>query len=147
MFSIKSALGQFIRINYRGNYNLNCYLRISEKWQEIIGESLSNICKPSFYKNNTLTIKVKDSVWANEIMMKQVHIFRNIKELLSIEVLKLHTQIGKIEKTEEDNSKLIIENFILNEKQNKWIENTIKNSDIEDDDSWFTSKISPLMFM
>ena len=33
------------------NINLFAYLKIAQKWNIIIGETLSKICYPSFYKN------------------------------------------------------------------------------------------------
>lgn len=135
MFTVKSILNEFSNRNYRGNYNLICYIKISEQWQQIVGETLSSICYPSFYVNNILTIKVKDSAWANEILMKQIQIFRNIKKYLSIEVTSLRTQIANIEKNDSEYKNIIkkLDTRDMTEKENKWIDDVIENSNIDDD--------------
>jgi hypothetical protein len=134
MFTVKNILNEFSSRNYRGNYNLICYIKISEQWEQIVGETLSSICHPAFYLNNTLTIKVKDSAWANEILMKQIQIFKNIRKHLSIEVTSLRTQIGTIEKNNSEYQNIIkkIESRDMTENENKWIDDVMKVSDIED---------------
>ena len=61
MHTIENILNEYSK----RNVNLFAYLKIAQKWNIIIGETLSKICYPSFYKNGILTLTVADSVWAN----------------------------------------------------------------------------------
>ena len=76
MHTIENILNEYSK----RNINLFAYLKIAQKWNIIIGETLYKICYPSFYKNGVLTLTVADSVWANEISMNRLNIFKNIKK-------------------------------------------------------------------
>ncbi|WP_300717712.1 DUF721 domain-containing protein [uncultured Brachyspira sp.] len=88
MHTIKNTLEEYSSIKSYQNINLANYIKISQKWNDIMGEVLSKICTPSFYRNGILTVTVIDSVWANEIFMNRNNIFKNIKKETSIEVTK-----------------------------------------------------------
>ena len=135
MHTIENILNEYSK----RNINLFAYLKIAQKWNIIIGETLSKICYPSFYKNGILTLTVADSVWANEISMNRLNIFKNIKKETDIIVSELRTRVGEIENEENINSidkniydnQNISKNEISEEHQN-WILEVIKESNIDD---------------
>lgn len=135
MHTIENILNEYSK----RNINLFAYLKIAQKWNIIIGETLSKICYPSFYKNGILTLTVADSVWANEISMNRLNIFKNIKKETDIIVSELRTRVGEIENEENINSidKNIYDNQNISkneisEKHKNWILKVIKESNIED---------------
>lgn len=135
MHTIENILNEYSK----RNINLFAYLKIAQKWNIIIGETLSKICYPSFYKNGILTLTVADSVWANEISMNRLNIFKNIKKETDIIVSELRTRIGEIENEENINSidKNIYDNQNISkneisEKHKNWILEVIKESNIDD---------------
>ncbi|WP_288621721.1 DUF721 domain-containing protein [uncultured Brachyspira sp.] len=135
MHTIENILNEYSK----RNINLFAYLKIVQKWNIIIGETLSKICYPSFYKNGILTLTVADSVWANEISMNRLNIFKNIKKETDIIVSELRTRVGEIENEENINSidKNIYDNQNISkneisEKHKNWILEVIKESNIDD---------------
>ena len=135
MHTIENILNEYSK----RNVNLFAYLKIAQKWNIIIGETLSKICYPSFYKNGILTLTVSDSVWANEISMNRLNIFKNIKKETDIIVSELRTRVGEIENEENNNSidKNIYDNQNISkneisEEHKNWILEVIKESNIED---------------
>ena len=135
MHTIENILNEYSK----RNVNLFAYLKIAQKWNIIIGETLSKICYPSFYKNGILTLTVADSVWANEISMNRLNIFKNIKKETDIIVSELRTRVGEIENEENINSidKNIYDNQNISkneisEKHKNWILKVIKESNIDD---------------
>lgn len=135
MHTIENILNEYSK----RNINLFAYLKIAQKWNIIIGETLSKICYPSFYKNGILTLTVSDSVWANEISMNRLNIFKNIKKETDIIVSELRTRVGEIENEEYINSidKNIYDNQNISkneisEKHKNWILEVIKESNIDD---------------
>ncbi|WP_288680849.1 DUF721 domain-containing protein [uncultured Brachyspira sp.] len=135
MHTIENILNEYSK----RNINLFAYLKIAQKWNIIIGETLSKICYPSFYKNGILTLTVADSVWANEISMNRLNIFKNIKKETDIIVSELRTRVGEIENEENINSidKNIYDNQNISknkisEEHKNWILEVIKESNIED---------------
>ena len=135
MHTIENILNEYSK----RNVNLFAYLKIAQKWNIIIGETLSKICYPSFYKNGILTLTVADSVWANEISMNRLNIFKNIKKETDIIVSELRTRVGEIENEENINSidKNIYDNQNISkneisEKHKNWILEVIKESNIND---------------
>lgn len=135
MHTIENILNEYSK----RNVNLFAYLKIAQKWNIIIGETLSKICYPSFYKNGILTLTVADSVWANEISMNRLNIFKNIKKETDIIVSELRTRVGEIENEENNNSidKNIYDNQNISknkisEEHKNWILEVIKESNIND---------------
>lgn len=135
MHTIENILNEYSK----RNINLFAYLKIAQKWNIIIGDTLSKICYPSFYKNGILTLTVADSVWANEISMNRLNIFKNIKKETDIIVSELRTRVGEIENEENINSidKNIYDNQNISkneisEKHKNWILEVIKESNIDD---------------
>ena len=135
MHTIENILNEYSK----RNINLFAYLKIAQKWNIIIGETLSKICYPSFYKNGILTLTVANSVWANEISMNRLNIFKNIKKETDIIVSELRTRVGEIENEENNNSidKNIYDNQNISkneisEKHKNWILKVIKESNIDD---------------
>ncbi|WP_157149986.1 DUF721 domain-containing protein [Brachyspira sp. SAP_772] len=116
------------------NTNLYSYLKIANKWNIIMGDVLSKICYPSFFRNGILTVNVIDSVWANEIVMNKIKIFNNIKNETNIVVYNLVTRIDDINNNnfENNNKKNYIKKTIT-EEHKKWADKTIKESNIEDE--------------
>ena len=116
------------------NTNLYSYLKIANKWNIIMGDVLSKICYPSFFRNGILTVNVIDSVWANEITMNKIKIFNNIKNETNIVVYNLVTRIEDINNNFENND--VKKNYIkksITEEHKKWADKTIKESNIEDE--------------
>lgn len=116
------------------NTNLYSYLKIANKWNIIMGDVLSKICYPSFFRNGILTVNVIDSVWANEIVMNKIKIFDNIKNETNIVVYNLVTRIDDINNNFESNN--IKKNYVkktITEEHKKWADETIKESNIEDE--------------
>lgn len=116
------------------NTNLYSYLKIANKWNIIMGDVLSKICYPSFFRNGILTVNVIDSVWANEIIMNKIKIFNNIKNETNIVVYNLVTRIDDVNNSFDNNN--IKNNYIkktITEEHRKWADKTIKESNIEDE--------------
>ena len=134
MREIKNILEEYSNMKSYQNINLANYIKISQKWDDIMGEVLSKICYPSFFRNSVLTITIIDSVWANEIFMNRANIFKNIKKETNIEVTELKTRIGEVNnrvqeipKTEKTTKKEI------RKEHKEWIDNVIKESNIQDE--------------
>lgn len=116
------------------NSNLYSYLKIANKWNIIMGDVLSKICYPSFFRNGILSVNVIDSVWANEIMMNKIKIFNNIKNETNIVVYNLVTRIDDINNNNFDNNTK--KNYVkktVTEEHTRWADETIKESNIEDE--------------
>lgn len=115
------------------NSNLYSYLKIANKWNIIMGDVLSKICYPSFFRNGILSVNVIDSVWANEIMMNKIKIFNNIKNETNIVVYNLVTRIDDVNNNFENNAKNNYIKKTITEEHRKWADKTIKESNIEDE--------------
>lgn len=116
------------------NSNLYSYLKIANKWNIIMGDVLSKICYPSFFRNGILSVNVIDSVWANEIIMNKIKIFNNIKNETNIVVYNLVTRIDDINNNNFDNNTK--KNYVkktVTEEHKRWADETIKESNIEDE--------------
>jgi len=62
------------------SYNIDKVVKkeqLFENWQNIIGKDLSEKCKPIKTENTILFLKAKNSVWRNELKLRQ-------KDLLSL---------------------------------------------------------------
>lgn len=130
MFSIQNMLEEYSSKNFRLNHDMFLYLKIYQNWNKIMGDTLSKICAPAFFKNNVLTVTVSDSAWANELMMKRVAIFKNIQKEINITVNELRTRIGDI--TTEIKEEKNVESYITDEDM-KWIDKVVSESNIEDE--------------
>ncbi|WP_295162254.1 DciA family protein [uncultured Brachyspira sp.] len=132
---IKNILEEYSDKKLYQNINLASYIKISQKWNDIMGEVLSKICCPSFYRNSILTITVTDSVWANEIFINRADIFKNIKKETNIEVSELKTRIGEVKnniiKLNADKKEEIEKE--LTQEHKEWIDNIIEESNIKDE--------------
>ena len=134
MHTIKNTLEEYSNRKLYHNINLSNYIKISQKWDDIIGEVLSKICYPSFFRNGILTIIVKDNVWANEIFMNRTNIFKNIKKETNIEVVELKTRIGEVNNNYNNKpEESIKKNKIITKEHKEWIDNVIKESNIKDE--------------
>ena len=135
MHTIQNILNEYSK----KNINLFAYLKIAQNWNIIIGETLSKICYPAFFKNGILTLTVADTIWANEISMNRLNIIKNIKKETDIIVVEIKTRVGEININElnnnNDNKKNISENESNNqisEEHKKWISKVMKEANIED---------------
>ncbi|MEI0604659.1 DUF721 domain-containing protein [Brachyspira alvinipulli] len=134
MHTIKNTLEEYSNRKLYHNINLSNYIKISQKWDDIIGEVLSKICYPSFFRNGILTIIVKDNVWANEIFMNRTNIFKNIKKETNIEVVELKTRIGEVNNNSNNKpEESIKKNKIITKEHKEWIYNVIEESNIKDE--------------
>lgn len=50
-----------------------------ERWSEIVGPELNNICKPVEYKEGILILKTKNSIWRQELGKKRKELLNSIK--------------------------------------------------------------------
>ena len=133
MHTIQNILNEYSK----KNINLFGYLKIAQKWNIIIGETLSKICYPAFFKNGILTLTVADTIWANEISMNRLNIIKNIKKETDVIVVEIKTRIGEININESnDNENNNIEknksNNEISEEHKKWISGVMNESNIED---------------
>lgn len=135
MHTIQNILNEYSK----KNINLFAYLKIAQNWNIIIGETLSKICYPAFFKNGILTLTVADTIWANEISMNRLNIIKNIKKETDIIVVEIKTRIGEINindlNNNNDNKINISENKSNNqisEEHKKWISKVMREANIED---------------
>ena len=133
MHTIQNILNEYSK----KNINLFAYLKIAQNWNIIIGETLSKICYPAFFKNGILTLTVADTIWANEISMNRLNIIKNIKKETDIIVVEIKTRIGEININElNNNNKINISenksNNQISEEHKKWISKVMKEANIED---------------
>ena len=133
MHTIQNILNEYSK----KNINLFAYLKIAQNWNIIIGETLSKICYPAFFKNGILTLTVADTIWANEISMNRLSIIKNIKKETDIIVVEIKTRIGEININElNNNNKINISenksNNQISEGHKKWISKVMKEANIED---------------
>ena len=133
MHTIQNILNEYSK----KNINLFGYLKIAQKWNIIIGETLSNICYPAFFKNGILTLTVADTIWANEISMNRLNIIKNIKKETDIIVVEIKTRVGEINNNElKNNNKINISknksNNQISEEHKKCISKVMKEANIED---------------
>ena len=134
MHTIQNILNEYSK----KNINLFAYLKIAQNWNIIIGETLSKICYPAFFKNGILTLTVADTIWANEISMNRLNIIKNIKKETDIIVVEIKTRIGEININDLNNNdnKINISknksNNQISEEHKKWISKVMKEANIED---------------
>lgn len=133
MHTIQNILNEYSK----KNINLFGYLKISQKWNIIIGETLSKICYPAFFKNGILTLTVADTIWANEISMNRLNIIKNIKKETDIIVVEIKTRVGEINinksnNNENNNIEENKSNNEISEKHKKWISEIMNETNIED---------------
>ena len=135
MHTIQNILNEYSK----KNINLFGYLKIAQKWNIIIGETLSKICYPAFFKNGVLTLTVADTVWANEISMNRLNIIKNIKKETDIIVVEIKTRVGEVNidglNNNNDNKINISENKSnkeISEEHQKWVSKVIKEANIKD---------------
>lgn len=132
MHTIQNILNEYSK----KNINLFAYLKIAQKWNIIIGETLSKICYPAFFKNGILTLTVADTVWANEISMNRLNIIKNIKKETDIIVVEIKTRVGEININENElnnkNDNINKSNNEISEEHQKWISKVINEANIED---------------
>ncbi len=135
MHTIQNILNEYSK----KNINLFGYLKIAQKWNIIIGETLSKICYPSFFKNGILTLTVADTVWANEISMNRLNIIKNIKKETDVIVVEIKTRVGEININELKGNNELNNNIEKNKSNNeiseehkKWISDVMNETNIED---------------
>ena len=137
MHTIQNILNEYSK----KNINLFGYLKIAQKWNIIIGETISKICYPAFFKNGILTLTVADTVWANEIAMNRLNIIKNIKKETDVIVVEIKTRVGEVNTNELNNNELnknsneeniSQSNKEISEEHKKWISQVIKEANIED---------------
>ena len=133
MHTIQNILNEYSK----KNINLFAYLKIAQNWNIIIGETLSKICYPAFFKNGILTLTVVDTIWANEISMNRLNIIKNIKKETDIIVVEIKTRVGEININDLNNDNKINisknkSNNQVSEEHKKWISKVMREANIED---------------
>ena len=136
MNTMKSMLEEYSKTKLKNNYNLQSFIKIVENWERIVGVTVYKICVPNFYYNNIVNITVLDSIWANELMMKQVTIIKNIKNITGLEVVSIRTKIGEIERDDNVivNKNKETEHRVISEDNKQWIFNTMTDANIENEE-------------
>ena len=136
MNTMKTVLEEYSRTKLKNNYNLQSFIKIVENWERIVGPTVYKICIPNFYYNHVVNITVLDSIWANELIMKQVTIIKNIKNITGLEVVSIRTKIGEIERPERIvvNKSKESEHKVISEENKKWIFNTMTDANIENEE-------------
>lgn len=129
--NIKNIMDEFSNRCTYGNRDLSVFLKISMNWNNIVGNTLSRICKPIFYGGGNLTVIITDATWANEMMFFKGKIIKKIEDMLSVNVKNIITRIGEIESLSTENSKNNEDERFLTDDERLWINDIIKN--IEDD--------------
>jgi predicted nucleic acid-binding Zn ribbon protein len=54
--------------------------QLFENWERIIGKNLADKCKPVKVEENILFLKVKNSVWRNELKLRQSDLLNLIQK-------------------------------------------------------------------
>jgi len=65
------------------SYNIDKVVKkeqLFENWQNIIGKDLSEKCKPIKTENTILFLKAKNSVWRNELKLRQKDLLNLIQK-------------------------------------------------------------------
>lgn len=76
IISLKEALEDFFR-EQKWDKKIEGYQIITD-WKEIIGEELANNAQPIKIENSILWLRVKSSVWANELNWRKGEIMEKI---------------------------------------------------------------------
>jgi len=61
---------------------------ILQSWEEIVSEKISRNTKPIKIQNNTLFIRVKNHVWANELKIRKGEIMNLINQKTGKDIIK-----------------------------------------------------------
>ncbi|RMD87981.1 MAG: DUF721 domain-containing protein [Calditrichaeota bacterium] len=64
---------------------LNSYFiegALTSIWPRAVGEQISGVAKPSYFKDGVLHVKVSSAVWRNELSMMSPQIIEKLNELL-----------------------------------------------------------------
>ena len=64
------------------NYGLENKVKneqLINNWEKIVGKKLSEKCIPIKIENNTLILKSKNSIWRNELILRQKDLLNIIK--------------------------------------------------------------------
>jgi predicted nucleic acid-binding Zn ribbon protein len=73
------------------NYNLEKDVKkeqIFENWEIIVGKNLSEKCTPIKQEENVLFLKAKNSVWSNELKLRQKDLLSLIHEKTGNKIIK-----------------------------------------------------------
>ena len=65
------------------NYNLEKVVKkeqLFENWENIVGKDLSEKCTPIKTENNILFLEAKNSVWRNELKLRQMDLLTLIQK-------------------------------------------------------------------
>ena len=73
--------------------NINNLLIIDKTWKSIVGKTIAQNTKIKSYKNETLIIETKNSVWRNEISLQKNLIEKKLK--LKLKQIKINKIILK----------------------------------------------------
>lgn len=57
-------------------------------WNQIVGEQLAKQCKPVKIENNILFLKTRNSIWRNELNLKQEELLKLIRESLKKDTIR-----------------------------------------------------------
>lgn len=67
-------------------------------WKEIVGEPIAAVAQPESFKNGLLTVRVKNSAWAQELTFQKSVILGRLKRYLKHgqEAREIFFRVGKI---------------------------------------------------
>lgn len=75
------------------NYHLSEVVekeRIFSNWKEIVGEKMARICQPVKFQNSILYVKTINSVWRNELALRQPDLLNLLaKQIKNSKVTKI----------------------------------------------------------
>lgn len=133
---IEEIIKEYSGKNSYGRKDFSSFLKVSAKWEEIVGSSLSKISKPEFYKASVLTVCVTDNAWANEFMLYKTMVMNKTKQLSNVEVKDIKIHIGALENTSSENKNGVQkeeEDYALSENDETFVSDLIKEANIENE--------------
>ena len=72
------------------NYNIEKVVKkeqLFENWENIVGKDLSKKCRPLKTENNILFLKTKNSVWRNELKLRQKDLLKLIQKNIGNKII------------------------------------------------------------
>ena len=68
--------------------------RVFEFWDKIVGKDIAAVARPSLIRNTVLWVKVKDSIWMQQLHLQKMLLLENINKQLEGEKLSdIHLQL------------------------------------------------------
>lgn len=67
-------------------------------WPEIVGKEIAERCRPEYLRNGSLVVRVKDSVWAQELSFQKEVILHRIRKFIgsAVEINDIYFVVGDL---------------------------------------------------